>query len=197
VRADGLLMPRLGGPCSRLPKLISRLPNVSVFLFFVVVSSSAAAASACWCKVADASTRRHRHPAQRRRKVRRAAMHTRPTGQRSDWLAEAPPSHLCPRHLCTLAVCAACRHSLVDGFGSMAAIAAAGIGELVERSLLSDEKAEALFDDITHAEARRDDDSRNSNNGSSPPQHQHAPTHADGANNMILDSPDSFDAFGR
>lgn len=78
----------------------------------------------------------------------------------------------------------------------MAAIAAAGIGELVERSLLSDEKAEALYDDITHAELRREDDSRNSNNSSQ--QHRHAQTQADVANHMILDSPDSsFDAFGR
>jgi len=80
----------------------------------------------------------------------------------------------------------------------MAAIAGAGIGELVERSLLSDEKAEALYDDITHAEPRREDDSRNSNINSSQPQHHHAQTQADVANNMILDSPDSsFAAFGR
>ena len=80
----------------------------------------------------------------------------------------------------------------------MSAIAAAGIGDLVERSLLSDEKAEALFDDITHAEPRREDDSRNSNSSSSQPQHHHAQTQAAVSNSMILDSPDSsFDASGR
>ena len=104
-----------------------------------------------------------------------------------------------PRHLCALFVRASERHSLVDGFGSMAAIAGAGIGELVERSLLSDEKAEALYDDITHAEPRREDDSRNSNSsGPQQQQQQRAQTQADVSNNMILDSPDSsFAAFGR
>ena len=124
--------------------------------------------------------------------------HDRRAGRRSDWLTLAPLSHLCSSPLVHTLVCAACRHSLVDGFGSMAAIAAAGIGELVERSLLSDEKAEALYDDITHAEPRREDDSRNSNNSSPQQQQQHAQIHAEVANNMILDSPDSsFDAFGR
>lgn len=79
----------------------------------------------------------------------------------------------------------------------MAAIAAASINELADRSLLSDEQAEALYNDITHAAASRQEeaDGRNNSSSSSSPQPQYTSAQLEGTSNMIMDSPDSFAAF--